>query len=95
MPKYQYRVVAGDIAEEVDGCIMAFSEKLQCEMLERSVRMDHVHIVAMIPLKVSVSEYVGAVKGRTATRVLNKLRHLKGKPYWGNHFWSTGTVWTR
>ena len=89
-PKYRYRVVTGDIADEVDVCIMGFSDQLHCEVIERSVRVDPVHLVVMIPPKISVSEYVGTVKGRTAIRVLNKFRRLKEKPYWGNHFWSRG-----
>ena len=44
----------------------------------------------MIPPKVSVSDYVGTVKGRTAIRVLNRFRELRRKPYWGNHFWTKG-----
>ncbi len=89
-PKYRYRVVTGDIAEEVDSCIMMFSDQLHCEVIERSVQPDHVHLVVMIPPKTAVSDYVGTVKGRTAIRVLNKFRRLKEKPYWGNHFWSRG-----
>jgi putative transposase len=89
-PKYRYRVVKGDIAEEVDSCIMMFSDQLHCEVIERSVQTDHVHLVVMIPPKTAVSDYVGTVKGRTAIRVLNKFRRLKEKPYWGNHFWSRG-----
>ena len=89
-PKYRYRVVRGDIAEEVDSCIMTFSGQLHCEVIERSVQPDHVHLVVMIPPKTAVSDYVGTVKGRTAIRVLNKFRRLKEKPYWGNHFWSRG-----
>ena len=85
-PKYRYRVVRGEIAEEVDSCIMTFSEQLHCEVIERSVQPDHVHLVVMIPPKTAVSDYVGTVKGRTAIRVLNKFRRLKEKPYWGNHF---------
>ena len=87
-PKYRYRVVRGDVAEEVDSYIMTFSEQLHCEVIKRSVQPDHVHLVAMIPLKTAVSDYVGTVKGLTAMRVLNKFRPLKGMPYWGNHFWS-------
>ena len=89
-PKYRYRIITDKIALEVDTCIRAFSERLQCEIIELNVRIDHVHILVMIPPKVSVSEYVGTVKGRTAIRVLNKFWHLKQKPYWGNHFWSKG-----
>ena len=44
----------------------------------------------MVPPKVSISSFVGIVKGRTAIRVFNKFRPLKNKPYWGNHFWSGG-----
>jgi putative transposase len=44
----------------------------------------------MIPPKISILNYVGTVKGRTAIRVLNKFRKLKQKPYWGNHFWARG-----
>ena len=43
-----------------------------------------------IPPKISVSDYVGIVKGRTAIRVLNRFRNLRQKPYWGNHFWTRG-----
>lgn len=44
----------------------------------------------MVPPKLSISDYVGKVKGRTAIRILNKHRGLKKKPYWGNHFWAKG-----
>ena len=37
---------------------------------------------------VSVSTFVGTVKGRTAIRVFNKFRELKHRPYWGNRFWA-------
>lgn len=44
----------------------------------------------MILPKVSVSRYVGTVKGRAAIRILNKFRKLKQKPFWGNHLWARG-----
>ena len=48
------------------------------------------HLLVLVPPKVSISEFMGTIKGRTAIRVLNKFRHLKRKPYWGNHFWARG-----
>ena len=90
VPKYRYRVLSGKIHEEVVRCIKAFSEQLGCEIIELSVQVDHVHLLVMVPPKVSISGYVGTVKGRTAIRVLNKFRELKQKPYWGNHFWARG-----
>ncbi len=44
----------------------------------------------MVPPKLSISEYMGIIKGRTAIRVFNKFSKLKKRPYWGNHFWSRG-----
>lgn len=38
----------------------------------------------------SISGYVGTIKGRTAIRVFNRFRKLKEKPYWGNRFWARG-----
>ena len=38
----------------------------------------------------SISDFVGMLKGRTAIRVFGKYRELKQKPYWGNHFWAKG-----
>jgi len=90
VPKYRFRVLTGKIAEETENCIRAFSEQQGCEILELSIQVDHVHLMALVPLKVSISGYVGTVKGRTAIRIFNRFRNLKEKPYWGNHFWARG-----
>ncbi len=90
VPKYRFRVLKGDIADEVATCVRIFSEQLGCEIIEMNVQVDHVHLLVMVPPKVSVSGFVGTIKGRTAIRVLNKYRKLKEKPYWGNHLWARG-----
>ena len=89
-PKYRYKVLTGDIAREAEYCIRGFSERLGCEVTELNIQDDHVHLLAMVPPKISISDYLGVVKGRTSIRVFNKFRHLKQKPYWGNKFWSRG-----
>lgn len=89
-PKYRLRILTGQVADEVNRSIRAFSEQKGCEVIELNVQIDHVHLIAMVLPKISISEYVGIVKGRTAIRIFNKYRHLKQKPYWGNHFWSRG-----
>jgi putative transposase len=90
VPKYRFRILSGKIAEEVETCIRTFSQQQHCEVIELNVQVDHVHLLAMVPPKVSISGFVGTIKGRTAIRVLNRFRELKQKPYWGNHFWSRG-----
>ena len=44
----------------------------------------------MIPPKISVSDYVGTVKGKAAIMIFKNYPRLKIKPYWGNHFWAKG-----
>ena len=89
-PKYRYRILTDQLGLDVNSCIRTFSDQLKYEITELNVQIDHVHLLVMVPPKISISDYVGTVKGRTAIRVLNKYKKLKQKPYWGNHFWSRG-----
>ena len=90
VPKYRFRILSGKVANEVENCIRSFSEQLGCEIIEMNIQIDHVHLIVMVPPKVSISGYAGTVKGRTAIRVFNRFRKLKEKLYWGNHFWTRG-----
>ena len=89
-PKYRIRILEGEVGEEVSSCIRAFSEQKHSEIIELNVQKDHVHMIVMVPPKLSISDYMGIIKGRTAIRVFNKFRKLKKRPYWDNHFWSRG-----
>ena len=90
VPKYRFRILYGDVGSEVNRCIRAFSERQGCEIVELNIQIDHVHLLVKISPKVSISDFVGTVKGRTAIRVFSKFRKLKERPYWGNKFWSKG-----
>ncbi|MFO7761774.1 MAG: IS200/IS605 family transposase [Thermodesulfobacteriota bacterium] len=90
VPKYRYRILEGRIREDITDYIRSYSDQQHCEIIELNVQRDHVHLLVMIPPKISISEYVGVIKGRTAIRILNKYKKLKRKPYWGNHFWARG-----
>ena len=90
VPKYRYRVLQGPVSFEVDKCIRLFSSQKGCEIKELRIQIDHIHLIAMIPPKLSISDYMGIVKGRTAIRIFKKFRQLKNRPYWGNHFWTPG-----
>ncbi len=89
-PKYRYRVMQGKVKEEVELCVREPSRQLGCEVVELNVQVDHVHTLVRIPPKVSISEYMGRVKGKCALRVFSVCRELRRRPYWGNHFWAQG-----
>jgi putative transposase len=90
VPKYRFRVLIGAVGEAVASGIQAICGFARCDVLELNVQRDHVHLVVMVPPKVSISELMGRVKGQTAMKVFRQFRHLRKKPYWGNHFWAKG-----
>ena len=90
VPKYRYRVLTGTVGREVFDCIQIYSNRLSCQVIELNVQADHVHLLIKVPPKQSISNLMGAVKGRTAIRVFKQFPYLKKRPYWGNHFWARG-----
>ena len=90
VPKYRLRILTGEVGKLVDQDIRKLSEWLGCEVMELNVQADHVHVVVSIPPKVSVSTYMGTIKGKIAIKMFKSYPKLKKKPYWGNHFWARG-----
>ena len=88
--KYRYRVLEAEVGREVHNCIQVFAGYKGCEVVEINVQKDHIHLIIMVPPKVSISDLLGTLKGRTAIRVFKKFPYLKHRPYWGNHFWASG-----
>ncbi len=55
--------------------------------MELNIQLDHVHLVAIIPPKVSTLTLMGVLKGRTAIWIFNKFPHIREK-LCGNYFWA-------
>ena len=90
VPKYRYRILSGKVAKLVEQCIHAFSQQQGGQVMELNVQIDHVHLLTMVPPKVSVSGYVGTIQGAHGNSSAEPISRIKQKPYWGNHFWSRG-----
>ncbi len=89
-PKYRYRILTGELAASVEQDLRQICSWKEVEIDEMSVQVDHVHMVVSIPPRLSVSDFMGVLKGKTAIRMFKSHPNLKKKPYWGNHFWSRG-----
>ena len=90
VPKYRYRILEGKVKEIVEQKLRQISEWYDVIIEELSVQPDHIHMMVSIPPKLSVSEYMGILKGKSAIHLFKTRRRLKEKPYWGNHFWARG-----
>lgn len=89
-PKCRFRILKNNVGKEVYRQIRILSEQLHIEIVELNVQLDHVHLLIKIPPKLSVSEVMGHLKGRTAIRLFNKFPYLRKHKLWGNHFWAKG-----
>ncbi|HGS5294480.1 TPA: IS200/IS605 family transposase, partial [Vibrio cholerae] len=85
-PKFRFKILKGNVAKELNRSNYIIFNMKDCEVLELNVQPDHVHLVAIIPSKVSISMLMGVLKGRSAIRLFNKFPHIR-KKLWGNHFW--------
>ena len=88
VPKYRYRVLKGELKKFIHESIELEVNRKKCEVVELNVQIDHVHLLVKVPPKVSISELVGTLKGKTAIRAFQKFPSLRTKRYWGNHFWA-------
>ncbi len=87
--KYRYHVLQGDIQRRCRDIVKQICDALDVKILKGVVSKDHVHIHVEYPPKVSVSEMVKMLKGRTSRRLQEEFPEL-GKRYWGRHFWAIG-----
>ena len=89
-PKYRFRVLKDNLKTFTEDSIKSLCEWKKAEILELNIQPDHVHIVVSLQPKLSVSEFMEIVKGKTAIKIFKSYPGLKKKPYWGNHFWAKG-----
>ena len=59
------------------------------KIIEGELMADHVHMLVLIPPKISVSSFMGYLKGKSALMMFDKHANLKYK-FGNRHFWSEG-----
>ena len=84
-PKYRFKILKGEVAEEVEECVRTFCSQQKCEIIELNVRVDHVHLLVSIPPKYGVSSIIGYLKGKSALMIFDQHANLKCK-FGNRHF---------
>lgn len=87
--KYRKPVLQGQIAERVRELIRQTCATLDVYIVSGHVSKDHVHLLVSVPPKVSVSELVKRLKGRSSRRMLDEYNELR-RQFWGRHLWARG-----
>ena len=87
--KYRYHVLRGDIQKRCRELIIQICDVEEVEILKGVVSKDHIHIHIEYPPRISISQMVKRMKGRTSRMLQQEHPKLKNR-YWGRHFWATG-----
>ena len=59
------------------------------EIIEAHAMPDHIHMLLKIPPKISVSGFMGYLKGKSALMIFERHANLKYR-YGNRHFWAKG-----
>ena len=88
-PKYRRLIIYKQLKADIQQIIRDLCKWKGVEIIEGSMMPDHVHLLLSIPPKISVSNFMGYLKGKSAMMIFD--RHAKLKYKFGNrHFWATG-----
>ena len=66
IPKYRKKVLYGRVREDVRDIIKTLCEYKKVDIVGGAVCPDHVHLCVSIPPKISVSDFMGYLKGKSA-----------------------------
>ena len=64
IPKYRKKVMYGKVKADMREILRTLRSYKKVEIIEGAVCKDHVHLCVSIPPKLSVSEFVGYLKGK-------------------------------
>ena len=88
-PKYRRKVFFGEKKREIGKILRTLCEWKGVNIVEAEICPDHVHMLLEIPPKVSVSSFMGYLKGKSSLMIFDKHANLKYK--FGNRkFWAEG-----
>ena len=88
IPKYRQKRLYGQLREEVKEIIRKLCEYKKVEIVNGAVCGNHVHINVIIPPKLSISEFMGYLKGKSALMLYDKPPEHRSK--WDKSFWARG-----
>ena len=88
-PKYRRQAIYGQIKRDIGVILRKLCEQKHVEIIEAELCPDHVHMLVSIPPNLSVSQFVGYLKGKSSLMIFDRHANLKYK-YGNRHFWCRG-----
>jgi len=88
-PKYRRKIIYNQIKKDIVEILRDLCKWKGVDIIEGNAMIDHVHMVVSIPPKLSVSSFMGYLKGKSAMMIFDRHANLKYK-FGNRHFWSRG-----
>ncbi len=88
-PKYRRKVFYADKRLEIGAILRELYKWKGVNIIEAKVCPDHVHMLLEIPPKMSISSFMGFLKGKSSLMIYEKWGNLKFK-YRNREFWCRG-----
>lgn len=88
-PKYRRKAIYGQYKESIGEILRSLCNHKGVEIIEGHLMLDHVHMLVSIPPKMSVSSFMGYLKGKSALMIFDRHANLKYK-YGNRHFGAEG-----
>ena len=88
IPKYRKKQLYGQLRRDVREIIKTLCNYKDVEIVEGAVCIDHVHLCVSIPPKMSVSNFMGYLKGKSTLMIYDRHPELQSK--WSKAFWARG-----
>ncbi len=78
-PKYRRQVIYGKIKDDIGKILRKLCEWKGVTILEAEACPDHIHMLVKIPPKISVSSFMGYLKGKSSLMIFDQHANLKYK----------------
>ena len=78
-PKYRRQEIYGDLRREIGYIIRELCERKEVQIIEAEACKDHIHILVSIPPKMSISSFMGYIKGKSSLMIFERHTNLKYK----------------
>ena len=88
-PKYRRQVIYGKIKKDIGDILRKLCEWKGVEIIEAEACPDHIHMLVSIPPKISVSSFMGYLKGKSSLMIFDRHANMKYK-YGNREFWCRG-----
>ncbi|GIN20537.1 IS200/IS605 family transposase [Siminovitchia fordii] len=71
-PKYRRQIIYGKLKQDIGQILRQLCERKGVEIIEATACKDHIHMLVSIPPKISVSSFVGYLKGKSSLMFPNE-----------------------